>query len=133
MAFSLELRTPFLDRKVFQVASQIPSEMRIQGKTAKAILRKAAEGLVPVAVLKRPKLGFPVPIRHWLKDEMYDWARQIIITSPTDQFFRKAYFLKLLANHRRGKADYSRQLWTVLTFMTWYQQYVLTASEKERW
>ncbi|QLL70271.1 asparagine synthase (glutamine-hydrolyzing) [Lactobacillus sp. 3B(2020)] len=133
MAFSLELRTPFLDRKVFQVASQIPSEMRIQNKTAKAILRKAAEGLVPVAVLKRPKLGFPVPIRHWLKDEMYDWARQIIITSPTDQFFRKAYFLKLLANHRRGKADYSRQLWTVLTFMTWYQQYVLTASEKERW
>lgn len=133
MAFSLELRTPFLDRKVFQVASQIPSEMRIQGKTTKAILRKAAEGLVPVAVLKRPKLGFPVPIRHWLKDEMYDWARQIIITSPTDQFFRKAYFLKLLANHRRGKADYSRQLWTVLTFMTWYQQYVLTASEKERW
>lgn len=132
MAFSLELRTPFLDREVFQVASQIPSQMRIQGKTSKAILRKAAEGLVPGAVLNRPKLGFPVPIRHWLKDEMYDWARQIIMTSPTDQLFQKEYFLKLLSEHRRGKADYSRQLWTVLTFMTWYQQYILTASERER-
>lgn len=124
LAHSLELRTPFLDKEVFEVASHIPADLRIAHNTTKYILRKAAEGVVPAHVLNRKKLGFPVPIRFWLRDEMYDWARQIINESQTDQYFRKDYFLKLLEDHKNLKADNSRKLWTVLTFMMWHKIYV---------
>src|SRR5690606_304012 len=71
MAHSLELRVPFLDKEVFKVASRIPTSLKTAEGTTKYVLRKAAEGIIPEHVLNRKKLGFPVPIRHWLKDEMY--------------------------------------------------------------
>ncbi len=124
LAHSLELRTPFVDREVFNLAAEIPANLRISHGTTKYILRKAVEDIVPAHVLYRKKLGFPVPIRLWLKDEMYDWAKNIIVTSQTDQYFDKTYFLKLLNDHRAGVRDNSRQLWTVLTFMMWHKLYV---------
>lgn len=124
LAHSLELRTPFVDREVFNLAAEIPADLRISHGTTKYILRKAVEDIVPAHVLYRKKLGFPVPIRYWLKDEMYDWAKQIIDESQTDEYFDKSYFLKLLADHRAGVHDNSRKLWTVLTFMMWYRLYV---------
>ncbi|MED3722413.1 asparagine synthase (glutamine-hydrolyzing) [Geobacillus stearothermophilus] len=124
MAHSLELRVPFLDKKVFEVARQIAPDMKIVNGTTKYILRKAAEGIVPDHVLNRKKLGFPVPIRHWLKNEMYDWARQLIYESETDHLFHKDVLHRLLDEHARHKADHSRKLWTVLAFMVWHQVYV---------
>lgn len=124
MAHSLELRVPFLDKKVFEVARQIAPDMKIANGTTKYILRKAAEGIVPDHVLNRKKLGFPVPIRHWLKNEMYDWARQLINESETDHLFHKDVLYRLLDEHARHKADHSRKLWTVLAFMVWHQVYV---------
>lgn len=124
MAHSLELRVPFLDKAVFDVASKIPTSLKTANGTTKYILRKAAEGVVPPHVLDRKKLGFPVPIRHWLKDEMNDWAKTIIRESDTDQYINKPYVLKLLEDHCQGKADNSRKIWTVLMFMVWHQVYV---------
>ncbi|MGG2952764.1 asparagine synthase (glutamine-hydrolyzing) [Geobacillus stearothermophilus] len=124
MAHSLELRVPFLDKKVFEVARQIAPDMKIANGTTKYILRKAAEGIVPDHVLNRKKLGFPVPIRHWLKNEMYDWARQLIHESETDHLFHKDVLYRLLDEHACHKADHSRKLWTVLAFMVWHQVYV---------
>ncbi|AGE21395.1 asparagine synthetase [Geobacillus sp. GHH01] len=124
MAHSLELRVPFLDKKVFEVARQIAPDMKTANGTTKYILRKAAEGIVPDHVLNRKKLGFPVPIRHWLKNEMYDWARQLINESETDHLFHKDVLYRLLDEHARHKADHSRKLWTVLAFMVWHQVYV---------
>ncbi|VDG20216.1 asparagine synthase (glutamine-hydrolyzing) [Lactiplantibacillus mudanjiangensis] len=124
LAHSLELRTPFVDREVYNLAAEIPADLRISHGTTKYILRKAVEDVVPAHVLHRKKLGFPVPIRFWLKDEMYDWARQIINESQTDDYFDKGYFLKLLDDHRDGVADNSRKLWTILTFMMWHKIYV---------
>jgi asparagine synthase (glutamine-hydrolysing) len=124
MAHSLELRTPFVDREVYNLAAEIPADLRISHGTTKYILRKAVEDVVPEHVLHRKKLGFPVPIRFWLKDEMYDWAENIIKDSQTDQYFNKDYFLKLLSDHRDGVRDNSRKLWTVLTFMMWHKIYV---------
>ena len=124
MAHSLELRVPFLDKEVFRIASQIPTSLKTANGTTKYILRKAAEGIVPDHVLDRKKLGFPVPIRHWLKAEMNDWAKKIIRESNTDHLIDKKYVLNLLDQHCQGKADNSRKIWTVLMFMVWHQVYV---------
>ena len=124
MAHALELRTPFLDKEVFNVAQQIPANLRIANGTTKYILRKAVEGIVPDDVLYRKKLGFPVPIRHWLKDEMYEWALKIINDSQTDQLINKKYVVDLLNKHRVGKQDYSRKIWVMLTFMVWHRVYI---------
>ncbi|MCW2529356.1 MAG: asnB, partial [Pseudonocardiales bacterium] len=81
MANSLELRVPFLDTEVFAVGASIPTDQKLTRETTKYALRRALADIVPPHVLNRAKLGFPVPIRHWLKDEMYDWAREIIASS----------------------------------------------------
>ena len=124
MAHSLELRVPFLDKEVFSVASKIPTSLKTAEGTTKYVLRKAAEGIVPEHVLDRKKLGFPVPIRHWLKDEMNDWAKKIIRESNTDHLINKNYILTLLDHHCQGKADNSRKIWTALMFMVWHQVYI---------
>ncbi|WP_141433743.1 asparagine synthase (glutamine-hydrolyzing) [Bacillus sp. 03113] len=124
LAHSLELRVPFLDKKVFEVASRIPTSLKTAEGTTKYILRKAAEGIVPDHVLNRKKLGFPVPIRHWLKNEMNEWAKKIIRESNTDYLLNKNYVLNLLEDHCQGKADNSRKIWTVLMFMVWHSVYI---------
>ncbi|MCA1032462.1 asparagine synthase (glutamine-hydrolyzing) [Bacillus timonensis] len=124
MAHSLELRVPFLDKVVFEVASKIGPEFKTANNTTKYILRKAVEGIVPDHVLNRKKLGFPVPIRHWLKNEMHDWALKLIQTSDTDHIFNKEVILRLLDDHCSDKMDNSRKIWTVLIFMIWHQVYI---------
>jgi asparagine synthase (glutamine-hydrolysing) len=74
--------------------------------------------------LNRKKLGFPVPIRHWLREEMFDWAYQLIIESRTDYLFEKNLILFLLSEHQKGKKDNSRKLWTVIVFMIWHEIYM---------
>ncbi|NKZ68512.1 hypothetical protein GTG23_31330 [Rhodococcus hoagii] len=91
MANSLELRVPFLDPEVFDVASRVPLDQKITKTTTKYALRQALEGIVPPHVLHRAKLGFPVPLRHWLAGtELFDWAHQQIAESGTDHIFDKA-------------------------------------------
>ncbi|WP_340084879.1 asparagine synthase (glutamine-hydrolyzing) [Siminovitchia sp. FSL H7-0308] len=124
MAHSLELRVPFLDKAVFDIASKIPTSLKTAEGTTKYILRKAAEGIVPDHVLNRKKLGFPVPIRHWLKAEMHDWAVDLIKQSETGHLINKQYVLDLLDEHCRGKLDHSRKIWTVLVFMVWHGVFV---------
>src|SRR5206468_2233760 len=102
MANSLELRVPFLDHEVFKVAAQIPLEQKVTKETTKYALRQALREVVPAHVLNRRKLGFPVPIRHWLRDEMHDWAREIVLKSQTDEELDTKAVLKLLDEHRSG-------------------------------
>lgn len=124
MAHSLELRVPFLDKEVFNVAREIPVDLKVANGTTKQILREAARGMVPDHVLDRKKLGFPVPIRHWLKNELNSWAKQLIHESETGHLIHKDYVLNLLNAHCNGKQDYSRKIWTVLMFMLWHQIFV---------
>jgi asparagine synthase (glutamine-hydrolysing) len=124
MANSLELRVPFLDTTVFDVASSIPTSEKITKETTKYALRRAIAEIVPAHVLERPKLGFPVPIRHWLKDVMYDWARAIITESQADHLIDRDAALRLLDAHRDGPHDYSRKIWTLLVFLIWHGIFV---------
>ncbi|MFD4193252.1 asparagine synthase (glutamine-hydrolyzing) [Amycolatopsis thermoflava] len=120
MANSLELRVPFLDAEVFKVAAGIPLDQKITKETTKYALRRALEGIVPAHVLNRRKLGFPVPIRLWLRDEMYDWARGIIADSQTGELLDKQAVQRLLDEHKAGTLDHSRRIWALLVFMIWH-------------
>jgi asparagine synthase (glutamine-hydrolysing) len=125
MAHSLELRVPFLDTGVFDVAATIPQELKVTGDgVRKYALRRALEEVVPPQIVNRPKLGFPVPTRVWLKSVMYDWARDIIGSSGAGELLDLPYALNLLDAHRRGDADHSRKIWTVLVFCVWHSIYV---------
>lgn len=125
MANSLELRVPFLDKEVFRIAETIPHDLKIANGTTKYALRKAMEQIVPPHVLHRKKLGFPVPMRHWLAgDELFGWAQDQITDSQTDDIFNKKAVLEMLKEHRDGVSDHSRRLWTVLAFMVWHGIFV---------
>lgn len=125
MANSLELRVPFLDSEVFAVAERIPLSEKITPDTTKYALRQALDGIVPEHVLNRAKLGFPVPLRHWLRGtELYDWARAQITDSQTDHLLDKAAVARMLDDHRDGRSDHSRRLWTLLVFMIWHGIFV---------
>jgi asparagine synthase (glutamine-hydrolysing) len=125
MAHSLELRVPFLDTGVFEVAATIPQELKVTSDgVRKYALRRALEEIVPPHIVNRPKLGFPVPTRVWLKSVMYDWAREIIGSSGAGRLLDLPYALSLLDAHKRGDADHSRKIWTVLVFCVWHAIYV---------
>ncbi|MGH3263797.1 MAG: asparagine synthetase B family protein, partial [Trebonia sp.] len=124
MANSLELRVPFLDVEVFRVASALPTSAKITKQTTKYALRQALADIVPAHVLHRAKLGFPVPIRHWLRTDMYEWARAIVTDSAADELVDKAAVLRLIDAHRAGPHDYSRKIWALLVFLVWHGIFV---------
>ncbi len=125
MANSLELRVPFLDTEVFHVASKLPFEQKISKDTTKYALRRALRDIVPTHVLERPKLGFPVPLKHWLRGtELYAWARHIMTASETDHLLDRAAALRMLDEHKAGVTDHSRRIWTILVFMLWHGIFV---------
>ncbi|ULE32093.1 asparagine synthase (glutamine-hydrolyzing) [Mycobacterium sp. IDR2000157661] len=125
MANSLELRVPFLDPEVFAVASRLPFDRKITRTTTKFALRRALEPIVPAHVLNRPKLGFPVPIRHWLRaGELLDWAHGMVGASQAGELVDLAAVRTMLDEHRNGTSDHSRRLWTVLIFMLWHAIFV---------
>lgn len=125
MANSLELRVPYLDREVWKVARSIPSNQKMRGKsTTKFPLRQAAVPMLPDDWIKRPKVGFPVPFIAWLKEEKYyNWAKELINQNYVAEFFDQKYLLDLLEQHYSGKARTHRKLYTVLSFLIWYQVY----------
>jgi asparagine synthase (glutamine-hydrolysing) len=124
MANSLELRVPFLDTEVFRIAAQLPLEQKVTRETTKYALRRALADVVPPHVINRRKLGFPVPIKHWLRAEMHDWARGIVLASGADEYVDRDAVLRLLDEHRAGLADHSRRIWALLVFMLWHGIFV---------
>lgn len=136
MAHSLELRVPFLDKEVMHVAERIPTKYRVTRKEVtdehtpyitKYAMRLAAKQDTPQETAKtaaKKKLGFPVPIRVWLKEEQYyNIVKARFESEASQQFFHTEQLVKLLDDHRDGKADNSRKIWTVFMFLTWYAVY----------
>ena len=125
MAHSLELRVPYLDREVWEVARRIPSSQKMRGKsTTKYPLRVAAVPMLPDDWIKRPKVGFPVPFIQWLREEKYyNWAKDLLSRDYVAEFFDRDYLLDLLEQHYSGKNKTHRKLYTVLSFLIWYQVY----------
>ncbi|MBR2616043.1 MAG: asparagine synthase (glutamine-hydrolyzing) [Clostridia bacterium] len=124
MYHSLEVRVPFLDKEVFRVAETLCEEDKLSHGTTKFILRDAFRDLVDEATFLRPKLGYPVPVRAWLKNELYGWARDILGNMTCTDYINRDAALRMLEDHREGKADNYRKLWTILVFATWYRMMV---------
>lgn len=124
MMFSLEARTPFLDTEVFKVASKLKEESKINKKTTKVALRKAAEKVIPTEAYKKKKLGFPVPLRQWIKeDDLYDEILTTFKSDKADKFFNQKKIIKLLEDHKKNKKDNYKKVWTIYTFLVWYNQF----------
>ena len=125
MSHSLELRVPFLDKEVMKLAQTLPLSRRVNLSNTKLALRKAAAKTLPSKTSEKPKLGFPVPIRVWLKeDKYYNLVKEEFSTDTANKYFNTKALIKLLDQHRMGKKDNSRKIWTVYTFLVWYKQYI---------
>lgn len=124
MAHSLELRVPFLDRKVMELAEQIPNRFRVTPENTKYAMRIAALKACPPQTANKKKLGFPVPIRVWLKeDKYYNIVKEKFTSDAAKKYFHPEKLVALLDDHRAGKYDYSRKIWTVFSFLIWYDVY----------
>ena len=124
MANSLELRVPFLDKEVFAVASRIPRRLRVNRENTKVAMRKAALRRLPTATAQKKKLGFPVPTRVWLReDRYYNIVRQAFESETAAQFFQTKELVALLDEHRAGRRDNNRKIWTIYVFLIWYDIY----------
>lgn len=126
MAHSLELRVPFLDKKVMELAKNIPSKYRVNEIDTKYALRLAAEKELPEEWAKRKKLGFPVPIRHWLREEKYyNMVKETFQSDYAKEFFNTDLLVKYLDEHYHQKANRARYIWTVYVFLVWYKRFFI--------
>ena len=124
MANSLELRVPFLDRKVFELACRIPTEHKVNAGQTKIAMRGAAEKTNPARTADKKKLGFPVPVRAWLRDETYAARVREAFNAPAAaEFFNVKELNRMLDQHMSGKRDNWRQIWCVFIFLIWYDEY----------
>ena len=124
MANSLEVRVPFLDKKIMELAERIPLKYRVNDENTKFAMRKAALRRMPEKWAGKKKLGFPVPTRVWLKeDKYYNIVKEKFTGEVAQKYFNTDMLVKLLDDHKNGKADNSRRVWTVYTFLVWYDQF----------
>ncbi len=124
MANSLELRVPFLDKEVWQVASRVPTKYLVRGMRTKAIFRDVADEKMPADWSGRRKLGFPVPFSKWIREETYyKRVKEVFAREEVDLFFDRAVINKLLEDHYKGTANNGRKIYNIYTFLIWYNVY----------
>ena len=123
MAHSLELRVPFLDREVFALAAALPAAAKADARFTKIALRQAAARHLPAANAVRKKLGFPVPVRDWLRQEPYTSRVRAVFSRPAAAQFFNPRVLHSMLNHHLHGGDCWRQIWCVYSFLIWYEQF----------
>ena len=126
MANSLELRVPFLDRKMLELSCRIPSRYRAdcQSETTKRALRSAALKELPEKTARMKKLGFPVPLSDWLReDKYYNKVKAAFQSGVAEKFFVTSELMKLLDDHKEGRAKNMQKIWSFYSFIVWYEQF----------
>ncbi|MED3561068.1 asparagine synthase (glutamine-hydrolyzing) [Bacillus xiapuensis] len=123
-AHSIELRVPFLDKVVMGMASAIPTPLRVNQENTKYALRTAAKEVLPEEWANRPKVGFPVPIRYWLREEKYyNLVKEMFQSDMAKQFFNTDELVKFLDDHFHNRHNYARYIWTAYVFLVWYKKF----------
>ena len=124
MANSVEMRVPFLDKEMLDVAMKIPVEYRMAHGTTKYILRKAAQKNMPHENAFSEKKGFATPLNDWLKEDKFDSrVRDKFTGEVAKKFFNVDYILELLMSHREGTAKNMKKIWMIYVFILWYEKY----------
>lgn len=124
MANAVESRVPFLDKEVFYTARNLSMNNKVRGKVTKLAFRKAAREVLPEFTAQKKKLGFPVPVRVWLREKpYYERVKSAFTSEDAAKFFQTKYLMKLLDEHYQGKKDNSRKVWCIYIFLVWYQVY----------
>jgi asparagine synthase (glutamine-hydrolysing) len=124
MAVSLEVRVPFLDHTFVEFAARIPPELKLRGLDKKHILKKAFSDILPHEILYRRKMGFGVPLAHYFRDELRDFARAEVFAEPTFDYYDQDFLMKLWQKHQRRSADYSRLFWSIMMFNLWNKKWM---------
>ena len=124
MANSIELRVPYLDRIVVDYAKTIPTKYKIKNNQTKYLFRQVANEYLDKEIANKKKLGFPIPIREWIKDnDIYNKIKDTF--KQGQEFFNTKEIIKLLEEHIEGKKDNSRKIWTIYSFLIWYKEYFI--------
>ena len=124
MANSLEVRVPFLDKKVMELAQTLPLKYKVNAPKTKIALRAAADRVIRKKTAEKKKLGFPIPVRVWLREEQYyNRVKAMFNSKEAEQFFNLNYLNRLLEEHKAEKHDNSRKIWTVYIFLIWYDRF----------
>ena len=132
MANSLEVRVPFIDIEVFKVANQMTTDKKITKENTKVALRDAARKSIPNESYKKKKLGFPVPLREWMKDEdVYEEIKSTLEQDFVKEFFNQNYALKLLDRVKNGKTPHFKKVWILYTYIKWYETFFLEEKNNE--
>jgi asparagine synthase (glutamine-hydrolysing) len=126
MSTSIESRVPFLDHKLVEFAARLPERLKLSGFTTKRILREAVRGLLPDAILRRPKMGFPVPFAAWVAGRWTDVAREVLLDRRTRQrgITNAVAVERLLAEHRAGVRRGGDAIWALLNLELWYRTFI---------
>jgi asparagine synthase (glutamine-hydrolysing) len=126
MAHGLEARSPFLDHELVEFAATIPSGLKVRGRATKRILKQALADLLPPPVLTRRKMGFGVPIDHWLRHDLRDLAYDTLLSRHAlgRNYFQPAVVRRLLDEHAEGRANLHYWLWNLLMLELWHRTYI---------
>jgi len=134
MAHGLEVRSPFLDHELMEFAATIPARQKVRGFRTKHILREALRGLLPDPVLSRPKMGFGVPIDHWLRHELKDVLQDTLLSSRAvgRGYFRPDAVRRLAEEHWAGRVNHRDRLWLLLMLELWQRTFIDADGELAR-
>lgn len=124
MAHSLELRVPFLDKKIAEISERIPERLKYKGGKTKYILRKALEGVLPKATAARKKLGFPTALKHWLREKPEAFSTLIMENKYIQEHFKLGYIKHLFKEHEGGVIDNSRKIYLLYILALWYNVFI---------
>ncbi|MDP5029570.1 asparagine synthase (glutamine-hydrolyzing), partial [Paraglaciecola sp.] len=126
MACSLEARAPLLDYRIVEFAARLPSQLKLNGKEKKYLLKKSQESILTKDILYRKKMGFSVPLAEWLCQELKPIAEALFFAKETglSQFFDMPQVINLWQKHQQGDHRYTQELWSMMVFETWWQHYM---------
>ena len=126
MANGLELRVPFLDHKMVEFAATLPNASKAGGKGGKTLLRRAMRGVLPDAIIDRPKKGFPIPLGSWLRTSLRQFTRDHLLApdSACSRYFDRDETTRLVREQEQGKLDRSQEIWTLLVFEFWHRHFI---------
>jgi asparagine synthase (glutamine-hydrolysing) len=126
MAHSLELRSPFLDHKFVEFSASLPPKLKLRGTKTKYLLKRALGKILPRDILSRKKMGFGVPLNHWLRGPLQDFAKETLLSENS---LKRNYFIpekvrQLLSEHAAGRKDQAYKIWSLLVLEIWHQVYI---------